>query len=32
VSKTEKSNPSENVEEVVADPDDADVKVASSAK
>ena len=34
VSKAEKSNPSENVEEVVADPDDADadVEVASSAK
>ena len=34
VSKAEKSSPSENVEEVVADPDDADadVEVASSAK
>ena len=34
VSKAEKSNPFENVEEVVADPDDADadVEVASSAK
>ena len=32
VAKAEKSSSSENVEEVVADPDDADVEVDSSAK
>ena len=32
VAKAEKSSSSENVEEVVADPDDADADVAASAK
>lgn len=32
VAKAEKSSTSENVEEVVADPDDADAEVDSSAK
>ena len=32
VAKAEKSSASENVEEVVADPDDADAEVDSSAK
>lgn len=32
VAKAEKSSSSENVEEVVADPDDADVEVSASAK
>ena len=32
VAKAEKSSASENVEEVVADPDDADVEVDSSSK
>ena len=32
VAKAEKSSSSENVEEVVADPDDADADVATSAK
>ena len=32
VAKAEKSSSSENVEEVVADPDDADAEVDSSAK
>ena len=31
VAKAEKSSSSENVEEVVADPDDADVEVSASA-
>lgn len=32
VAKVEKSSSSENLEEVVADPDDADVEVSASAK
>ena len=32
VAKAEKTSSSENVEEVVADPDDADVEVSASAK